>query len=166
MPYLYNYVGPEAILISVTDSSSGVTVRDKSQLALWMQEQDEWDDDCLTLTFVVPEDGSLRVAPRRSEHVECARGAGVLAAGELVIRLTPALEVVGASNLSTGYCPEPSCWEAVRLALCNLDIPGPPGFTFPCTFRKCPACGERNLVKDDWFVCAVCDAPLPMEWNF
>ena len=166
MPQLYKYVGPEAIRHAVAESNSGVMIHDKNQLAFWMQQQDEWDDDCLTMTFAVPADGSLRVAPRRSEHVACARGADVLAAGELVIRLNPALEVVGASNLSTGYCPEPSCWEALQRALRSLDIPAPPALTFSCTFRKCPACGERNLVKDDWFVCAICDGPLPAEWNF
>jgi transcription initiation factor TFIIIB Brf1 subunit/transcription initiation factor TFIIB len=33
-------------------------------------------------------------------------------------------------------------------------------------FRRCPACGERNIVKDDWFVCGVCGADLPTVWNF
>ena len=166
MPKFYKYVGPDSILDSVADSNSGVTIRNKDELALWMRHQDEWDDDCLTMTFVVPGDRKLRVAPRRSEHVACARGEDVLAAGELVARLAPVLEVVGASNLSTGYCPEPSCWEAAKSALCELSIPGPPELTFACTFRRCPACGERNLVKDDWFFCAVCDTPLPQEWNF
>ena len=30
----------------------------------------------------------------------------------------------------------------------------------------CPRCGERNVVKDGWFVCGVCGADLPAGWNF
>ena len=43
---------------------------------------------------------------------------------------------------------------------------GPAGFTHAVVFRRCEACGQRNVVKDDAFVCAVCDADLPAEWNF
>ena len=35
-------------------------------------------------TFVVGLDGELRLAPRRSEHVDCAAGQQVLAAGEVL----------------------------------------------------------------------------------
>ncbi|MDH6465317.1 transcription initiation factor TFIIIB Brf1 subunit/transcription initiation factor TFIIB [Micromonospora sp. A200] len=34
------------------------------------------------------------------------------------------------------------------------------------TFRRCTACGERNIVRDDDFVCALCDGVLPPNWNF
>lgn len=34
------------------------------------------------------------------------------------------------------------------------------------TFRKCEECGQRNLVKDDWFFCAVCNADLLENLNF
>ena len=33
-------------------------------------------------------------------------------------------------------------------------------------FRRCPACGERNIVKDDSFTCGSCGADLPADWNF
>jgi uncharacterized Zn finger protein (UPF0148 family) len=33
-------------------------------------------------------------------------------------------------------------------------------------FRRCGACGERNLVKDGDFACAICGAELPRTWNF
>ena len=32
--------------------------------------------------------------------------------------------------------------------------------------RHCEGCGERNVVRDGWFVCGVCGADLPAEWNF
>jgi len=111
------------------------------------------------LTFVVTPDGALRVAPRRSEHVACAGGQDVLAAGELFV--SPATgAVTGASNLSTGYCPAPACWAALAAALDHAGIAHPATWTHAFEFRRCDACGERNLIKDDHYVCAICDADL------
>jgi len=39
-------------------------------------------------------------------------------------------------------------------------------FTNEFTFRRCPRCEERNLVRDGDFTCAICDAVLPASWNF
>ena len=33
-------------------------------------------------------------------------------------------------------------------------------------FRRCTQCGERNLVREGDFFCAICDAELPVAWNF
>jgi hypothetical protein len=33
-------------------------------------------------------------------------------------------------------------------------------------FRRCEKCGERNVVKEGWFVCGVCRTDLPAKWNF
>ena len=33
-------------------------------------------------------------------------------------------------------------------------------------FRRCDACGQRNIVKDDDFTCAICGGELPATWNF
>jgi hypothetical protein len=117
------------------------------------------------LTFVVTPDGVLRVAPRRSEHVACAGGQDVLTAGELFVSPTTGA-VTGATNLSTGYCPEPASWSALAAALDGAAIPHPATWTHAFDFRRCEACGERNLIKDDDYVCAVCDAELPRAWNF
>lgn len=116
MPRSYDYVGPPALASTVVGDPTGVTIRCADDLVRWAREQDEWDGESLTVTFVVPTDGTLRVAPRRSEHVACALGGSVLAAGELTIRLEPELAVVAATNQSTGYCPEPSCWDVARAA--------------------------------------------------
>jgi hypothetical protein len=44
--------------------------------------------------------------------------------------------------------------------------PGTPSrFTHPVAFRRCPRCQERNLVKNDDFVCVICGAELPWAWN-
>lgn len=74
--------------------------------------------------------------------------------------------VLEVTNQSTGYCPSEDCWPAVETALDAAGIPHPPAFTFAAKFRLCPTCGERNLVKEEWYVCTFCDADLPETWNF
>jgi hypothetical protein len=70
------------------------------------------------------------------------------------------------SNQSTGYCPDPDCWPAVAAALRSAGVAAPVGFTRRFVFRRCFTCGQINLIKDDWYVCAACDADLPRAWNF
>lgn len=163
MPRLYPYVGPPRLAAGASEARTGFTVTDRAALAAWARAAPEWEGDRLTVTFVLLEGGVLRVAPRRSEHVECARGAPVVAAGELVLQRAPALAVVAASNQSTGYCPDPGCWASVRAALRALEIPAPEELTLACVFRRCPACGELNLVKEGWYVCDLCGADLPED---
>jgi hypothetical protein len=76
------------------------------------------------------------------------------------------VEVEEISNQSTGFCPEPESWPVVAAALDTLGVRHPGRFTLAVVFRRCPACGERNVVKDGWFACGVCGADLPAEWNF
>jgi len=76
------------------------------------------------------------------------------------------LEVVDVSNQSTGFCPEPESWPAVAAALDRIGIPHPGRFTQEVVLRRCLTCGQRNIVKDGWFVCEVCGADLPAAWNF
>jgi hypothetical protein len=119
------------------------------------------------LTFVVDDRGVLRVADRRSEHVACAAGRDVLSAGELAaVRTQDGVRVVEVSNQSTGYCPEPESWSAVASALDAAGIVHPGRFTYEAIFRRCQECGERNLVKDGCFECAICGGKLPDAWNF
>jgi mannose-6-phosphate isomerase-like protein (cupin superfamily) len=70
------------------------------------------------------------------------------------------------TNLSTGYCPEPESWPVVGDALDRLGVVHPGRFTTQVIFRRCPVCGERNVVKDGWFKCQVCGGELPRVWNF
>ena len=51
-------------------------------------------------------------------------------------------------------------------ALDRLGLPHPGRFTTEVIFRRCPRCGQRNVVKDGWFECQVCGAVLPQGWNF
>ncbi|WP_236045671.1 hypothetical protein [Paractinoplanes ovalisporus] len=117
------------------------------------------------VTYVVGLDGWLRLAPRRSEHVVLARGEDVLAAGEMTFDVD-GRRVLAVSNQSTGYCPDPDCWPAVAEALDRLGVGHPGDFTDKLIFRRCPDCGERNVVRDGDFICALCDGELPAWWNF
>jgi hypothetical protein len=91
----------------------------------------------------------------------------IVAAGE--IAFAPAAlgwRVAKVTNQSTGYCPDPDSWPVVAAALDRIGVPRPDGFTDEVIFRRCLACGERNIVRDDDFTCAQCDATLPAHWNF
>lgn len=70
------------------------------------------------------------------------------------------------TNQSTGYCPEPESWEALASALDRISVERPDFFDPVSVFRRCPECSQINIVKDDWYMCGVCDSPLPTKWNF
>lgn len=73
--------------------------------------------------------------------------------------------VTDVTNQSTGYCPDPDSWSAVSRALDRARVPHPGDFTDKVVFRRCPACAERNIVRDDDFTCALCNSALPTHWN-
>lgn len=54
---------------------------------------------------------------------------------------------------------------AVAAALDRARIVRPDGFTAAVVFRRCLRCQERNVIRDDDFTCAVCEAQLPAAWN-
>jgi hypothetical protein len=135
-------------------------------LRAWWEEEGRADPERVA-TFVVMPDGALRLAPRRSEHVACAGGGDVLAAGELGFEeRAGTLRVVLATNLSTGYCPPVESWDALARALDASGIARPATWTTAFEIRRCPECTERNVIKDDWWECAICGAELPRRWNF
>jgi hypothetical protein len=158
----FRYVGPKEIAAYASTAAKGTLVRSRAGLIPWLERNARFEGGWAT--FVVSLGGDLLVAPRRSEHVACAGGERVLAAGEIRFDLTGT--IVEITNNSTGYCPSDDSWDAVRAALDAADLPHPPRFTLVVQFRRCPSCGERNLVKDGWYACAACDAALPREWNF
>jgi hypothetical protein len=168
---LYSYVGPAHLAKHASSNAPRFRVSDRAAAAEWVAKQGgAASDGTLTVTFVVLRDG-LWVADRHSEHVTCARGAPVYSAGEMTFALRrdrhgPSVEVVDVTNQSTGYCPEPESWPAVAAALDAAGIDHPNGFSAAMIFRKCTVCGATNIVKDDWFECAVCGAELPRTWNF
>jgi hypothetical protein len=146
----YEYVGPEEVRLAAREEAPGVVIRSPADVMAWVHAH-EADGDAYGLgaTFVVELDGYLRIASRRSEHVACAGGRSVLAAGEMFFSTDRPPVVVAVSNLSTGYCPEPESWAAVDAALLLAGIEHPEEYTDAFVFRRCPSCGERNLVKDD-----------------
>ena len=121
----------------------------------------------LVVTFVINEAGLLKIADRHSEHVACASGQNVLSAGEMTFgyeRKNCFIENI--TNQSTGYCPEPNSWPAVQSALDQIGIVHPVYFEPAFCFRRCTNCEQTNLVKDGWFVCAVCETELSKSWNY
>ncbi len=162
----YQYVGPDEIRKAIQGAPLGKPIYCKSDLSDWLTttQTDTREEGCVIATFVVGIDQVLRLAPRRSEHVACAGGASVLSAGEITISRN--LEVDEVTNQSTGYCPEPESWTQVAQALDNIGVSRPDEFTTQVIFRKCVACGQRNIVKDNWYCCEVCQARLTEDWNF
>jgi hypothetical protein len=168
MTRLYYYVGPDDIRQRSATAPAGFLIRSADDIQAWAHRTGQHPDrgGLIAVTFVVDEQGMLCVADRRSEHVACAGGSPVLSAGEMFFRLSASpVEVVEVTNQSTGYCPEPESWPVVACALDAIGVPHPGRFTQVVVFRRCPTCGERNIVKDGWFVCGSCGANLPAVWN-
>jgi hypothetical protein len=171
MPRLYRYVGPEGIRAGACRSNARCAVSSPGDILAWLRRSDQLADPrgLFAATYVVDAASTLVLADRRSEHVACARGDYVLSAGEIFFSRFAdqrRIDVIEVNNLSTGYCPEAESWPAVAAALERIGLRHPGGFTQSFVFRQCPACGQRNVVKDGWFLCAACAAPLPEAWNF
>jgi hypothetical protein len=165
MPRPYDYVGPAAIKARVAGRPAGTRITSFADILAWVRQAHE-GQGLVAATFVIDEKGSLLLADRHSEHVACAGGGPVLSAGEMFFLVEGnRIEVAEASNQSTGFCPEPESWPAVATALDRIGVAHPGRFTVEIVFRRCEKCGERNVVKDGWFVCGVCGADLPDRWN-
>lgn len=165
----YRYVGPEDIRAKALSRPGGGVIGCAADVAQWARAAGQPADrgGTVVATFVIDIGGRLLVADRRSEHVACAGGGDVLSAGEMFFVIDGnTVRVEEVSNQSTGYCPEPESWPAVERTLEHAGIKHPGGFTTVCVFRRCEACGARNIVKDDWFYCDVCGAALSAQWNF
>jgi len=164
MERLYCYVGPSAIAAAAARNH---TARTPVSTALDVRR---WIKTCgkppVTATFIIDQQCKLWIANRRSEHVACARGGPVLAAGEMTFEDgAEGVEAVYITNQSTGFCPEPESWAAVECALNLAGIAHAGDYDQKCEFRLCE-CGQINIVKDRVFECGVCAASLPSEWNF
>jgi hypothetical protein len=161
----YRYVGPPELQETGRPARDAVTVTSPEVLTAWLASRGA-SEIAEPFTFVVILDGHLRLAPRRSEHIDCAAGQDVLAAGEISFTQDRQMWTVDdVSNQSAGYCPDPDSWPAVAHALDRIGLAHPPDFTHKVIFRRCPACHERNIVHDAHFACAICGNPLPEDWN-
>jgi hypothetical protein len=165
----YDYVGPADIKARCAGQVAGTRISSLSDLLTWIRGSGQRSGlgSLIPATFVIDEAGGLLLADRCSEHVACAGGGPVLSAGELFLRVSgDDVEVAEVSNQSTGFCPEPESWPAVAAALDRIGVPHPGRITTEVVFRRCEKCAERNVVKEGWFVCGICGADLPAEWNF
>src|SRR5438105_1718332 len=100
--FAYRYVGPNDIRVAATSQPAGTEIRSPDDLRGWLASNPEGLS--AGATFVVNLDGLLMLAPRRSEHVVCAAGREVLAAGEIRFRrVGRGFEALEATNQSTGY---------------------------------------------------------------
>jgi len=152
----YNYIGPDDLLTLVCPENCGTLIMSPQDILNWGSPHNE-----VIATFVIQKEGHLCLADRHTEHVACAGGKAVLSAGEMTFFMTGSqIEVTYATNQSTGYCPEPTSWPAVAKALDKLAISHPNKFSHEFIFRRCMTCQTINIIKDEWYVCAVCGRKL------
>src|SRR4051794_14771802 len=121
----YPYVGPEEIRSRSATTPGGRRIDAPADLRDWLsiQRANGNSGPLFAATFVIDSEGQLRLADRHSEHVACAAGGPVLSAGEMFFSISDEIAVEEVSNLSTGFCPEPESWWAVRDALDRLGLP-------------------------------------------
>ncbi|MCA9599695.1 MAG: hypothetical protein KC776_40580 [Myxococcales bacterium] len=157
----YEYVGPAEIGKMASAPIDRLQPQSADNIRDWLADGEH------ELTYVVDSQGRLWLSDRRTEHVACAQGARVQGAGELVLEVSAqGVAVVSVTNQSTGYCPEASCWDAVRPALVNAGLCPPTELTHSFEFRRCPQCGGINLLKLEMPECGECGSDLPAHWNF
>ena len=166
----YSYVGEIEVLERIEGHPPGTTIRKPADLERWLEENDQefgGDKNLLVVTFTVSLDGVLTIADPNSKHVACASGGPVLTAGEIGFRREgDTIVVAEVTNQSTGFCPEPSTWPVLQTVFDNIPLEHPGEFTRKFVFRRCEQCGQKNIVKEGWSYCGLCDAELPAEWNF
>lgn len=161
----YAYVGPRRLLEQAASTIDRLEPKSGPELLGWLRARSLLPH--ATLTYVVMPTGRLRVSERHAEHVACAQASDVLAAGELeVVEDEDSIWVEGVTKQSTGYCPEPRCFAAVRGSLEGIGLNVPDAFSHEFIFRRCPECATINIVKEDDFECSSCGNGLPRDWNF
>jgi hypothetical protein len=166
----YTYVGLEEIKLSVANFPSGTVINSIADLENWIYQtydKKTISSNSIAATFVIDVNGNLLLADRHSEHVACAGGKAVLSAGEIFLIFEGnSLEIFDVTNQSTGYCPEIKSWTHVESALDKIQISHPSSFTIEFNFRRCLSCSQINIIKNDSWICSVCNSILPDKWNF
>lgn len=166
---LFQYVGSSEIAKNAGHTERQL-IETSADVLNFLQENNQNldEENKVIVTFIVSAfSGVLYIADRHSEHISCARGKQVRAAGEMSFQTENGdVKVSEVTNQSTGFCPiAETSWPAVEQALDKAGIARPAYWTQIFVFRSCRACGQLNIVKDDWFFCAECDESLPEEWN-
>jgi hypothetical protein len=112
--------------------------------------------------------GSEEIARQAQAAIERLQptSAADIRAWEVWLEVRPdRVAIVSVTNQSTGYCPEPDCWPAVRDALAGAGLAPPRGFTYTFRYRRCPTCRGINILKDEMPECPSCGTELPAAWN-
>ncbi len=159
----YRYVGPDELRELVCPEKAGTPIQRLQDILGWIKRTSQKGllHGEVIATFVINTKGILCLAERHTEHIACAGGDAVLSAGEMSFSIAQnQIEVTYVTNQSTGYCPEPESWPAVAQALDKLGLSHPNGFSYEFVFRRCQRCQTINIIKEDWFVCAVCGCEL------
>ena len=155
---MYKYVGADEIRKNSAHLPSGNRILSINDIDDWIRETKQKPDNwgLIAATFVIDCEAYLRIADRHSEHIACAGGKSVLSAGEVFFQKSKnKLEVAEITNQSTGFCPQPESWQHVVKALDLINIPHPSSFTIEFVFRRCNACNQVNIVKDNLFICSL-----------
>jgi hypothetical protein len=161
---MYQYIGPEEILKQVNPEGIGKLIQAENDIRDWITATNQIPDvnDEITATFVIDLNENLRINDRRSEHVVCANGKNVLSAGEITFEIDKnKIRISQITNQSTGYCPSPKSWNNVENALRKTKVEFPDFWTTEFIFRICSKCNNINVIKDNFFVCMVCETHLP-----
>lgn len=123
----YRYVGPIELKAAIRPGGGRCRISSAAECGRWIAERSA-AEPAEPFTFVVGLDGTLRLAPRRSEHVACAGGAMVLNAGEIgFVREADRWAVSEVSNQSTGYCPDVAVGRLPRCEVVREVTPRDPG---------------------------------------
>jgi len=164
----YFYVGPAEIKTRIHKKYEGNKIKQIKDLQKWIKASNQKiTNGELIATFIINEQKELVVSDRHSEHVVCAGGKNVLSAGEITFSFEKKeIYISEITNQSTGYCPKPTSWEIVEIVLNKLNVAYPKYFTSAFEFRRCLNCQTKNLIKEEIYECAVCNADLDIEWNF
>ena len=165
---IYSYVGPKHIINSVSYNIQKFRVTNSENVKQWIQKTSQVmeRDYSIIATYIIDEQQQLWITDRRYEHVACAEGKRVLAAGEMTFLVENNVSISEISNQSTGYCPKKSCWQVVETVMRRTGMNFPNYWTLAVTFRMCKNCHQRNIVKDAFFICDVCGEALNLHWNF
>ncbi len=166
--YRYSYLGPKEIARKSKSLKPGKRISCSDDICSWIEENNQElnGSGAITVTFIISEESYLLIADRRSEHIACAGGRPVLSACEMTLEVRGnEVELIEATNQSTGYCPKPDSWNAVEEALHEIGVKHPFTFTKAYEFRRCPKCKMLNIIKDDFYYCPVCNTELPKQWN-
>src|SRR5262245_48285981 len=99
----YRYVGPQALRVAAAPWPARAEIRQPNDFSRWLAatQPPRARQSTIIVTFIVDLAGHLWVADRHSEHVACAAGQDVLAAGEMTFKMsTGTLTVTEATNQS------------------------------------------------------------------